>query len=530
MLIFNDKTYTTLFFSVCLVAGLTSCGGGGGGSSSVPPAPTVTYTLTVVNDLNGSVTILNQSDSSTETCSEGATCSFDYNENTALSLSTQPQSTYQLASWGDACSGTGNCALTVTTDLNVTTDFEYLSASARACIEASPAPTIPDISWQTLASGLTDPVAIASADDFSGRLYIGQQNGIIRSYLTGGLEANNFLDISDRVLSMGSNLNDLSGLMSMAFHPDFATNGLFYVYYISERTTLPNLTNGQCSSSDVCVIISEFDTSDLTLGIPSAERILLDIPMATINTLGGHLSFGPETIPNLYISIGDSGSYQAAYSNALTGKLIRIDVNNQDTGLEYSIPSSNPSQLAATDYRNIFINNTGRSEIWASGFHNPWQFSFDILNGSIYLADDGEYFEEINLVNPGYNYGYSICEGPGPYSISGSIQCGIFDGSGTPDSIADFLQIEPIEWWSSSSGSIIGGTVYRGSDYASLCGAYIYADNNGNIKSLRVINGGITERKDLTSLTGIIAFGVDQDLEIYAVSRSAGTLSKLTVP
>jgi glucose/arabinose dehydrogenase len=523
--------------SVLLISlGLAACGGGGGSGGNTapkPPPPTTNYSISITSNLNGTVVASNYTDTLTETCSPGAACTFNYNQNTQVVLTAQPQLHYRFKQWSGDCNGGGPCSITPTINHNISATYELIPGSTQACIETIPTPNIPDISWQIVVSSLTNPVAIASASGINNRLYIGEQGGIIRTVSNGSLDAGNFLDISDRVLSAGgSTLDNLSGLMSLAFHPQFATNGLFYLYYISERDSLPNITHGQCQTSDVCVIVSEFDNNEITDGIPSAqaERILLDIPMTTATRLGGHLAFGPEAIPMLTISVGDGGAFASSYTTNYTGKLLRIDVNNQDAGLEYSIPNSNPVQLA-DNVSNAYISNTGKQEIWSYGFSNPWQFSFDALNGALYLVDNNDTLQEINAIQPGLFYGWDICTGD--YGV-GSVDCQEFNGSNTIQANAVY-QTAPLllhtfynnpDW-----STMMGGIMYRGSQYASLCGTYIYGDYiNGNISSLRYDGSSISEQKDLTSLPGVIAFGTDQDFEIYAVVRSTGILYQLTVP
>jgi hypothetical protein len=323
--------------------------------------------------------------------------------------------------------------------------------------------------------------------------------------------------------------------MSIAFHPDFETNGLFYVYYISENPSLGNISNGQCSSGSICVIVSEFDSAQLGangLPMPGAERILLDTTMITQNRGAGHLAFGLEDTPLLYVSMGDSGGLSNGQNpDTLLGALSRIDVNAQDVGKAYAVPLGNPSQLADPASNSYMASNT--REVYAYGFRNPWRFSFDPLNGLLYLGDDGMSFEEINVINQGLFYGWSHCEGDG--SAAGSYDCPPFDGSGNVAMGNPQYRQEPILYLGQLSdgwNSMIAGEVYRGTQYADLCGAFVYADFiNGEVKALRYgSSGGINEQKDLTPLSGIISFGTDEQLEVYAVSYSSGTLYQLQVP
>lgn len=512
---------------------LSSCGGGSGdsGSTPQPPPPTSQYSISIASNLHGSLVASNITDNIAETCAAGSVCTFNYNQNTQVVLTAQPLARYRFKQWTGDCSGMRTCIITPSTNQIISAEYELIADADLACIETSPAPAIPDISWQPVVSGLTSPVAIASAKGVSNRLFIAEQSGTIRTVTNGSLDAGVFLDISDRVLtSGGSTLANLIGLSSIAMHPQFASNGLFYVYYISERSTLNNIDNGQCTSSDACIIISEFNTNDISNGVPGnlAERILFDIPMNTATRSAGHIAFGLENEPYLYISLGDTGNpYNGSAQTTLPGSVLRINVNAQDASLEYAIPTDNPALLANSANNSFDISN-GRDEIWAYGFRNPWRFSFDPLTGILYLGDDGEYFKELNIIDNSQFYGWSSCEG---FSTVQSIDCGPFNGTGMPT--ADVYHTLPIvELYIGDWQSIVSGNVYRGSQYSNMCGAYVYADYiSGKVSALRYSNSnGITEQKDLTPLSGIIAFGTDQDFEIYAVSRTDGALYHLTVP
>jgi len=233
-----------------------------------------------------------------------------------------------------------------------------------------------------VANGLTQPLAITHAGDGSGRLFITLQDGRVVIFDGTQLLPRPFLDIRDRVASGGER-----GLLSIAFHPEFASNRLFFANY----TNLEGNT-----------VVSRFRASRRApnVALPRGERVVLSVVQPYANHNGGQLQFGPDGM--LYIGMGDGGSggdpeNRAQDGGSLLGKLLRIDVNQRP----YGIPADNP-----------FLNRTDiRPEIWAVGLRNPWRFSFDRATGDLYIADVGQNgWEEIN-VQPaggpgGLNYGW----------------------------------------------------------------------------------------------------------------------------
>lgn len=528
------KFYSSL---IVLCLALSACGGGGGDGGNTPPPPNnppstpTNFTLSVVNGNFGSISV-NQNNT-TETCAAGESCDYTLAEGTTITLTATPVAGYALQSWSGACTGNSTCNITLTGNITTSTSYQQLFGADIACTETTPAPPIPNISWQSFTTGLTNPTGIASTTDNSGRLFLTEEAGHVRTVTNGSLDTALFLDITDRVWvtdTTPADLEELSGLLSMAMHPQFESNGLFYVYYISGT----GATSNQCAtvSPTQCAVISEFNIADINAsGIASSERKLLDIPLNTARRISGHLAFGSESTPLLYISTGDGGGNGfgslADDLSSLNGKLLRIDINNKDMGLEYAIPSSNPSMYADT-FSNSF-SATGEDEIYAFGFADPMQFSFDVLNGNLLLGDTNE----VNIVNSGLHYGWGVCLGGGALDTA---ECEDFDGSSFVPPMGsglEYYQTQPIEFKSPISQweSLIGGIVYRGNDYNDLCGTYIYGDfDSGNIAGLRYDGTTASGQEDLTSLAGVTAFGFDQDLEIYALVRASGTLYKLTVP
>ena len=348
-----------------------------------------------------------------------------------------------------------------------------------------------DVALQPIASGLDQPVALTHAGDT--RLFITEQTGTIRIYDALGLRATPFLDIRSLVLSGGER-----GLLSVAFHPQYRDNGLFFVYYTNR--------NGDNSIARYKVS-ADPDRADVSSG-----AILLTIPHPNFaNHNGGQLQFGPDGY--LYIGTGDGGSAGDPNNNAqnlnqLLGKILRIDV---DHGTPYAIPPSNPFVSRAN----------ARGEIWAYGLRNPWRFTFDRANGDMWIGDVGQgSFEEVDLQPAtsagGENYGWRKMEGL--HCFNPSTNC------------ADFTLTPPVIEYSHAGGpcSISGGYRYRGTQIPSLKGAYLYGDYcSGTIWSATQ-TGAIWSPKVLFNTTlAISSFGEDLSGELYVMDVAKGIVYKI---
>jgi glucose/arabinose dehydrogenase len=319
-----------------------------------------------------------------------------------------------------------------------------------------------------------------------GRIFILEQPGRIRILRSGSLSQAPFLDLTSKVESGGE-----TGLLGLAFHPQFAQNGRLFVNYT-------RLASGQLQSvtSEFTVSATNPDKVDL-----STERILLTVNKRFGNHNGGQIAFGPDGF--LYIGLGDGGGQgdpdrNGQNTNTLFGKILRINV---DSGSPYGIPADN-----------IFANGGGRSEIFALGFRNPWRFSFDQPTGRLFVADVGEKTrEEVDIVTRGGNYGWNRMEGTVCFEQPSCDQTGL-----TP----------PIhDYGRSDGGTIIGGFVYHGSAIPSLTGAYVFGDFiSGRVWALRE-NGGTWTRSDLLS-TGlsITSFGQDAAGELYVLDHNGRVL------
>ncbi|MGK9477757.1 PQQ-dependent sugar dehydrogenase [Melioribacter sp. OK-6-Me] len=340
------------------------------------------------------------------------------------------------------------------------------------------------------------PVDIQNAGDGSDRIFVVSQPGIIYSF-ENKKDANSpkiFLDISRKVLFGGE-----QGLLGLAFHPDFETNGEFFVNYTTDN---PRRT-----------VISRFKTNDArTEAITSSEEILLEILQPYSNHNGGQVLFCNDGY--LYISTGDGGSAGDPQNNAqslksLLGKILRIDVDRKDDGKNYSIPAENP-----------FVNNPdARGEIYAYGLRNVWRFSYDPITNLLWAADVGQNkWEEIDLIEKGKNYGWRIMEGFHCYNPS--TNC---DTSGLTTPIWEYGHNEQGGW------SITGGFVYRGSDAEELIGKYVYADFvSGNIWSLEFNNGAVKNELLFDTDYAISTFGVDEKNELYFANYTNGRIYKFT--
>jgi glucose/arabinose dehydrogenase len=366
----------------------------------------------------------------------------------------------------------------------------------------------PPISLVPVVTGLFSPVALAHAGDE--RLFIVQRTGQILIYSGGRVLPTPFLDISDRVRTFGE-----QGLASIAFDPNYARTGHFYVFY-----TVPDAD--PVSNPGGHIRISRFTVSpgDTNVADPASEAEVLTVPhVKSAEHYGGQLQFGPDGY--LYISTGDGGHVSggppdpdgnAQNLRVLLGKILRLDVS----ALPYTVPADNP-----------FAGTAGaRPEIWALGLRNPWRFSFDRVRGDLLIADVGERTsEEVNLAEAGSaggaNYGWSPMEGFDCFPI-GTTSCQGIPGLTRPMLVYGHAQ---------GDCAIVGGYVYRGTDpsLAHLRGAYVFGDYcSGRIWASAARDGTRTELLD--SSATIVAFGEDAAGELYVVhypATGSGTLYRL---
>ncbi|MEM7353167.1 MAG: PQQ-dependent sugar dehydrogenase [Acidobacteriota bacterium] len=365
-----------------------------------------------------------------------------------------------------------------------------------------------DLSLVPILTGLARPVAVRHAGDGSGRLFIVEQAGRILVW-DGSSEPSVFLDISPLV----DGAYGEQGLLGLAFHPEFATNGLFFVNYIRDPGPGKDRT-----------VIARYRVSegDPNLAEPSSALTILEIEQEFANHNGGNILFGPDGY--LYIGMGDGGSLadplqRAQDKESLLGKMLRIDPDasptgaNELCGLEasYGIPLGNP-------FAGI---GDGCDEIWAVGLRNPWRWSFDRETGDLFIGDVGESSqEEIDFAAAGVggqNFGWSCKEGTLEQNFNPCL----------PEPLTD-----PIITYPHSVGcAVTGGYRYRGGMVA-LQGTYVFADAcSGNIWFATETSPGEWSRTLWAAAPGriIVSFGEDENGELYIVDH-AGTVLRFEGP
>lgn len=365
-------------------------------------------------------------------------------------------------------------------------------ADTTPCQASTPSQGMPTVRLTEVAAGLNQPVHVSTAPDHPDRLFVVEQEGLVRIVQDGALRVEPFLDWRRATRSGGER-----GLLSVAFHPRYRDNGLFYVNY----------TTG---SWQLTTRVSEFRRRDAVTAEARSERVILEIRQPYSNHNGGQLAFGKDGY--LYIGMGDGGSANDPHGHGqnlgtLLGAMLRIDVAPNEQSA-YSIPADNP-----------FIAKPGaRPEIWAYGFRNPWRFSFDALTGELWAADVGQNArEEIDIVRAGLNYGWNIMEGD-ICTPSVNAKC---DRRGLE---------EPIYSYGRSEGmAVTGGFVYRGNAIQGLCGKYVYADYvSKHIWALSRSSTGHVENKMLMDAPdNVSSLGVDGHNEIYVLGHTTGRVWRL---
>src|SRR5262245_8012465 len=343
-----------------------------------------------------------------------------------------------------------------------------------------------------VVDGLSSPLYVTSARDGSNRLFIVEQTGSVKVLIPGATAPlpTPFLNIASKIVAGGE-----QGLLGLAFHPQYTSNGRFFVNY----TRRP----------DGATVVSEFRVS---AGDPNvadtAERVIITIAQPFANHNGGWIDFGPDGF--LYIGMGDGGSgndpgNRAQNNNELLGKMLRIDVNTNGTA-PYVSPPTNP----------FFGSIPGRDEIYATGLRNPFRCSFDRGTGMLYAGDVGQgIIEEVDIITLGGNYGWRVFEGSRCTNLGPA-----------PCVASNFAA--PLLEYDHSGGrcSVTGGYVYRGAGNSLPAGAYVYADFCTGEIFMR--NGGSNSLILDTDLQ-ISSFGEDEAGEIYVVGLG-GSVHRLAAP
>jgi glucose/arabinose dehydrogenase len=367
-------------------------------------------------------------------------------------------------------------------------------ASGRTAAPPSPAASdrsAVDLALTKVVGGLSSPLFVTDAGDASGPLFVVEKGGRIR-ILSGGVITGTFLDIHTKVSKDGER-----GLLGLAFHPDYATNGRFYIDYTD--------LHGR-----IAIAVYHRSASDPDKADPTGS-VLLRIPKPYSNHNGGMLAFGPDGY--LYIGTGDGGGAgdpgdRAQSTGSLLGKLLRIDINGRTSARPYRIPSSNP-----------YVGRTGLDQIWARGLRNPWRFSFDSVTGDLWVGDVGQdRWEEIDRSpaagggGRGKNYGWRVMEGKACYRpASGCSKAG---------------KKLPLTVYSHARGcAVTGGYVYRGSEFPDLVGGYLFGDFcSGRIWVVTAAGAASqSPRLLLDSNRMISSFGQGQDGSIYLTDLAGGS-------
>ena len=340
----------------------------------------------------------------------------------------------------------------------------------------------------------TSALHLTHSGDGTNRIFVVQQNGKIIVFPNdsnaAAAQTKIFLDILNKISAAAGE----QGLLGLAFHPNFSSNGYIYINYTAPSPLRTVIARYKVKQSDQNKIDS------------LSEYKLLEINQPFTNHNGGSVMFGMDGY--LYIGMGDGGSAGDPNGNAqnlqaLLGKILRIDVSDTTATRRYLIPSTNP-----------FYNNpsAGKEELFTWGMRNPWKYSQDPVTGLIYCADVGQgTWEEIDIIQNGKNYGWKVMEGFVCYSPSTGC-----------DTTGKTL---PIKAYNHSAGdcSVTGGFVYRGFRRPELRGAYIYGDYcSGRIWMLRYSSGVVTSDSLLTQKAiALTSFGVDQNNELYVVASAA---------
>jgi glucose/arabinose dehydrogenase len=415
----------------------------------------------------------------------------------------------------------------------------------------------PAVGLRLVADGFTSPVALVEAPDGSGRRFVVDQAGVIRILTAGGnLVPEPFLDLRSRIVPLMPAFDE-RGVLGLAFHPGFAGNGRFFVYYSAP------LRPGAPAGYDHTARVSEFRVSaaNANRADPASERIVLEVDKPQFNHNGGTLLFGPRD-GYLYMSIGDGGGaddvglghvddWYAANAGGngqdiqhnLLGNILRIDV---DRGAPYAVPADNPftGTPGCAD---------GCDEIWAYGFRNPYRMSFD-LGGArdLFVGDAGqELWEEVSIAVKGGNYGWNVKEGTHCFSTDNPDEsppeCP--DTVGAPHPRAGDPLIDPVIEYANHhqpgglGATVIGGHVYRGQALPQFSGRYVFGDwsrefeePDGSVFVAKSRKEGLWHMEQLriaTSPTGrvghyVLGFGQDLAGEMYVLTTDQTGPSGMT--
>ena len=520
---------TSVTLAAAASSGSTFAGWSGAGCSgtatcvvSMTAAATATATFTANPTPTFALTVTVTGSGGVGSAPAGITCPSDCTEpfaqGTVVTLAATTTSGQQFTGWSGACTGTSTCTVTMNAAASVTATFaasSTLGLSSRpnntSCMSFDP-PTTSTASLtlqRTFASlSFSAPIAMLQAPNDSSRWFVVEKGGVVRVFTNNASTATSsvFIDISSLVVTAGE---EEAGLLGMAFDPNFGTgagkNQNFYLFYSAS----PN-TNYRLRST-----VARFTANAGATSATTASRVvLLGLDKLDSNHNGGNILFGPDGY--LYIGFGDGGgdpNPQAQDDKFLFGKMLRIDPNGTTGSVPYAIPSSNPN------VGNGLCNATGRGsancpEVWARGLRNPWRWSFDKVNGNLWVADVGwGSFEEVNLVTRNGNYGWPITEGAACVT-SGCNRTGLIDP----------VYAVP----RSDAQAITGGYVYRGTQTTDLAGQYIFGDFASKMFGAVIAgSGGTYTARQLiapysTTSINVSSFGEGSDGELFALDYGGG--------
>ncbi|HWZ96230.1 MAG TPA: PQQ-dependent sugar dehydrogenase [Candidatus Dormibacteraeota bacterium] len=378
------------------------------------------------------------------------------------------------------------------------------SCSSGGASTQPPPPPPPPATFELVqvANGFSTPLDVQQPDDNSGRLFVVEQGGHIQIIQSNGTRAASpFLDVTGR---SGFTSGGETGLLGLAFHPDYKNNRRFFVNYTRN------------SGAQLQSVIAEFTASSSNANFtdPTTENILFTLDQPFPNHKGGGLAFGKDGF--LYIGFGDGGSAgdpqgNGQNTNTLLGKILRIDVDSAHSpGLNYAIPPANP-----------LVGHGGRGEIWLYGLRNPFRFSFDTVTGDLWIGDVGQSsFEEIDHLTStqgGANLGWNIMEGT--HCFLPTTGCSM---AGLTLPVFDYDH-------SQGDDTVIGGHIYRGTKMPSLVGAYVFGDFiSGRMWTLTQSGSTFTRTSLFTvAANDVSAIGEDQLGELYVARYSAGAVSRI---
>jgi glucose/arabinose dehydrogenase len=412
-------------------------------------------------------------------------------------------------------SGPGGASNAATVSVTLAANLKIPVAGLN--VPSTPPPTAIEVVPAFVGLTFSSPTCLASPPGDTNRLFVCQKGGLLRvipNVTAPTPTATTFLDLPTLLATRSETVSTSSeqGLLGLAFHPNYATNRYFYVFYSVTR------------SGVTYERLSRFTTQsgNLNLADAASELVLLEQADDAGNHNGGDLHFGPDGY--LYISLGDEGNQNDSLNNSQTitkdffSTILRIDVDKKpgslapnahaavirDAGVaRYAVPPDNPF-VGATSFNGVAVTPSNvRTEFWAVGMRNPWRMSFDSETGELWVGDvGGGVWEEIDVVTRGGNYGWAYREGAhaGPKSVPVGVT---------------FTSIDPIFEYAHGSGvmqgnSVTGGLVYRGTRIPSLTGAYLFADyTSGNVWTLRRNGVDAPTVTRIAGEVGIVAFGTD---------------------